>query len=106
MGKGAKGNSYWLAIFSAPGYNRGCMSLLDWVESQGGRGRGVVARLVRRSGISSTTVSKVLKGGRVRDLKVARALSRATGHRVTVRDLMQLTDEDCSASHRRKREVA
>ena len=87
------------------------MTLIDWIELNGGRGSGAVRRLEHATGVSHATLTKVLAGKRMRDVGKARALSRATGFRVTVRELLHLTDEDigpdyCTQQHRRRKAVA
>lgn len=72
------------------------MTLLEWVNTNGGQGSGIVTELMRESRVSFRTIGNALKGARIRDLSVARALSRATKGRVSVRELMQLTEEDCA----------
>lgn len=82
------------------------MTLIEWVNAHGGRGSGIVRVLVDASRTTHTTVGRVLRGGRVRDVNVARAISQATKRQVSVRELMQLTDDDCAppAQLRRRKE--
>lgn len=80
------------------------MTLVEWIDRHGGRGSGVVKKLGLAADVSHATMTKVLSGKRMRNLDKARAISRATGFVVTVRELLHLTDEDigpdyCTQQH-------
>ena len=80
------------------------MKLLHWL---GSRDSGwTVARLVRESGTTRPTIERILAGGRVRDLEVARKISRATNYQVSVRELMQLTWQDLGLRNSKRKDAA
>lgn len=56
--------------------------------------RGERKRLQVRAEVTYETIRRILRGGRVRDVKVARRISRATGRAVPVWLLMGLTKRD------------
>jgi len=58
------------------------------------RPRGERQRLCATAEVSYETVRRIVRGGRVRDLEVARRISRATGGLVPVWALLQLRPSD------------
>jgi transcriptional regulator with XRE-family HTH domain len=62
--------------------------------------RGEQKRLEREAGVSHETIRQVLKGRAVRDVRIARRLSAATGGKVPVWLLMQLKPSDVEGLER------
>jgi hypothetical protein len=60
------------------------MEISDYIES---RGHGAVASLVRESGLSRNTIEKAQRGETIGP-KAAKALSAATGGKVSARSLV------------------
>lgn len=64
--------------------------------------RGERERVRDAAGVSYETLRRVLRGGRVRDLRVARRISGATGGQVPVWQLLGLAETDIAQPRRRK----
>jgi hypothetical protein len=73
-------------------YNLGSVTLLEYLHAR--PERGLKKRVQERAEVSYETFRRVLHGGRVRDVDVARRISEATDGRVSVWELMQLCASD------------
>jgi len=67
------------------------MTLIEWIAAEG---IGAQKRLAKASGISENTISQLARGRAVGRVEVARAVSKATGGKVSVATLMALRPED------------
>ena len=67
------------------------MTFLEYVQAKKGDGSAnkVVTALAKKAGVSKATLYNVLKGMKIKTYTKALALSKATGGKVKVRDLVE-----------------
>ena len=66
------------------------MTLTEWIDRQPELTRGeVYDRLAKESGVSAQTVGNIDRGMRLNTYNRAKALSDATGGKVTIRELCE-----------------
>lgn len=62
------------------------MLLAEYIAQQ--EGAGAISKLVRDAGVANSTIHDILNGHRLSRLDTAEKISKATGGKVTVADLM------------------
>ena len=67
------------------------MTLEEWVIRHG---YGSISYLSRRSGVSTETLHRMLRGHKLRNTRKARAVSVATDRKVGTLELLELDNED------------
>lgn len=72
------------------------MHLREWMEATGGSSGARVAALAWAAGVTPVSVRRILLGGRVTHLGCARGIAAATEGQVSVRELLLLTETDCT----------